>query len=205
MAITTYAGLLPYLVDKLPGCGTNIITKALLQKTRDFCIETEGLFDLNTKVALVADQKLYTLAPSQVYYEIIRVSEARVNTSEGIAAGEYGVTVTPLNYAFRRPTTLEFFNAPAAYALANGLETDLVVSPLQDATSMDFNFITAWARQICAGVLADLKAEKDRPWSDPAGVQSQLDEWSRGVAFCRRESYVHRGPSTLKMRPPSWV
>lgn len=205
MAITAYTSLLPYLVKDLPDCPQNVILQVVQQKTRDFCYASEGLFDLNRKFALVANQKVYTLAASQTYYEIIRVFEVRVTTAATITAGEYGTVNNPMNYVFRRPTTLEFDCAPASYALANGLEVDLVVAPLQDTTSMDFDFVTPWARFICAGVLAELKSMPGRPWSDPVGVSERRNEWDAGVAWCRRESYTHRGPLTLKMRGPSWV
>lgn len=206
MAITSYSGMLPYVMPRVPGASSILCRQALQLKARDFCYETEAMLDRNRKFDLVADQKTYTLTTSSAVYEIIRPKEVRIASTASIAAGDYGQVQDPVGFRFWKGTAvLEFDSAPSSAALTNGLEVDLIISPLEDTASNDFTFVTRWARYIEAGALHFLQSQRGKPWYDPEQAAENRIEYWRGIAICRRDAYVNTTTNQSKSRPPSWV
>jgi len=205
MSITTYRGFLPYLKPLVPNCTTDFALQAIQLATRQFCVDSEGLIDRRRKFSLVADQKLYTVSASQTYFEILRGFEVRTNDAAGVTAGSYGTARANDSWVLRLPTTLEFFEAPSAAAVTNGLEVDLVVAPLFDTISMDFNFVIRWMPYILAGAAAWLMMMPKEVWSDPSDAAVHQETFSEGVALCRREVYVQFGTQGLKCRGGSFL
>lgn len=168
--ISGYSDLLPYMAVDLPGNPAQaVMLNALRRAGRDFCETTEAWLIELDPINLVADQKSYTITiPNSA--TIYRIDEVRLNTEDGVDAGNDAIKQDSSTYEFIQPSTLKFKTAPAA-SVTDGLEVDvIIVPPIDFQEDFDEWFMERWHEAILDGAMYLMLMQVKKPWSNPAGA-----------------------------------
>jgi len=207
MAITSYAGLLPSMMVRLPDCSADRITQALWSAGREFCTDTEAYFQRLTAINGTANTLEYTLTiPTS--FDVIRVKSVHIRTAEDVTAGREGRELGSEQYTFDiADNILTFASAPFAENITSGMYVKLVLTPEENVadTSLDYDFVNRYASAIKAKALFDLFSQRHSLWYAPDEAGRWLMEYQKGVALARREWHVKGTTRELRMSGGNWL
>lgn len=203
-AITSYAALYPLMAPELPGCPEPLMLQALKRAARKFCQDADAWRVQLNPIDLVEEQLAYVLTPSvgaaDWNAQIQNIVEVRINTEDGVDAGNLGELIAPAYYTFFRVATTRLGAAIAANTLllddsiepsedvTDGLDVQASLVPElnEDAEEIDMDFLAMWSEAIAGGAIAWLMTMKKRRWTDiPRSAVFQRDYFT-GVSRARR-------------------
>lgn len=167
MAANTYSDLYSRMVTELTGCSIPLILQTLQDIGRDFCSRTEAWIEDLPSIDLVADEDEYTVQSSW-NARIDRIREVRINTTEGVTAGNEGTLQEPDDYEFDGDHTLKLDDSivPTS-AVTDGLDVQVAIVPNWDAQELDPAFLERWAEAIIFGAKAALMIMPNKQWTNP--------------------------------------
>jgi len=201
MAITKdYSDLYPDIYPWLPGCPPGIITSAIQRQARAFCERSEAwrqqLDSINLKDGILR----YELEPDWDA-ELRRVSEVRINTEDGVDAGNVGELIPPDQYRYE-PRECELIlndGYEPREDVDKGLEVKVILVPRRLATKIDPVFLDRWQIAIIGGVMRYLAAMPGKKWSNATLAATSNVDYIRGIADARRDLDLDGTNATLSI------
>lgn len=200
----------------VPGCPEPNVDRAVRLALRDFCKRTLAWVETLTAIDIVADQALYTIAPTDDDNSLI----------ETIKRATFdGKTITPLtrewmdgqsttweeteaekatNYYLVSQTSIRLYPIPNT-VLTGGLVLEVALLPTEAATEVADALYDHWHDAIWAKARATLQRQSGKPWRNAtsADENEKLYNRLRGEATAQ----VIRNYTTigLRARPRSFV
>lgn len=147
-----------YVFHDLPGCPKPLIKQAAFLVFADFCRQTHAWKEDLTAINLVADQAQYSLtAPTGAV--ILMPSKVLVNDVQLSAPG---------GYTWNPSTGKVILTTAPSEAATGGLEVTVALAPATSVTTIADWITNHWLQVLVDGILAMLKKQQKKPWSDPA-------------------------------------
>jgi len=150
--------LLPKLSITVAACPGNVKTLALKLAARDFCRDTE-IWRETLSTTTTADEDEYDITDLHTYDALIQ--RVRLVTLDDTDLVDSAWSVSEVG-------TLTLDTAPEE--TGDTLAIEVVFMPLEICTDYPGWLLDKWAEAIVARALAILKAQPQKPWSDPAAV-----------------------------------
>lgn len=87
---------------------------------------------------------------------------------------------------------------------ASDIRIEAVLIPSRDAEGYPDFLFDLWHDAIVAGTIADMKAQKDKPWHNPNDAAIKMVEFNEHIAEARRRGYSG-GFARLTVQPRRWL
>lgn len=197
LGLVKLSDLLHLMFPDLPGAGDAIILNYLQDAARRFCGDTESLIETLPAINIVASQQDYQLSPT-LNGEIIRVKDVRVNTTEGVTAGQLGSSKYTSQYDFTPSTGVLRLKYAPAESVTGGLVVDVSIIVKHKTNEVPAWWLNRYERGIIAGAKKSLQEMTDKPWSNAASAQANSMIYNQMVG--RAKNDVEAGYKTLAPR-----
>lgn len=198
---------LPQMRLDVVGCPDPVLKDALLKVATDFCTRSLCWNEPLAAVSVTDTSFPYTV-PVAAHATLTRLIAVR-------APGKlYPITYTdldmvtdwetqkgsPTHYLFDGSGRLILFPLPS---VATQMKLRAALTPARGATVLEEFLFTRWRDPLVDGAVAELKAMKDRPWTDTANVAYYANRYAAGLTDATieaRRGYTTRDAS-VQMRP----
>jgi hypothetical protein len=197
--ITAISELLSRITPDLPGCPSLLITQAMQDVIRDFCINTE-CWQVAVTQNLTVSTLAYTLDLGDDYDEadIRRIVKVVINESvEPVEVDLYTFDGDDL-------LTLDESIEPDA-TITDGLVTTVVIVPQLNSNLWEADLLNRYSQAIVYGVFARLMDNDKEGWGNPRRALDFKREYERQTALARIEMLRKYRTGTVRMNVRSWL
>lgn len=198
---------LPQMRLEVAGCPDPVLKDALLKVATDFC--TRSLcWNEPLAVVSVTDTSFPYTIPVAAHATLTRLLAVRAPGK--IHPTNYAAldTVTdwetqkgsPTHYLFDGSGRLILFPLPS---VATQMKLRVALTPARGATVLEEFLFTRWRDPLVDGAVAELKAMKDRAWTDIANVPYNFKRFETGLSDATVEAMrsFNTAGQSVQMRP----
>lgn len=198
---------LPQIRLEVAGCPDPVLKDALLKVATDFCTRSLCWNEPLAAVSVTDTSFPYTI-PVAAHATLTRLIAVRAPgklhpityTDLDMVTDWETQKGSPTHYLFDGSGRLILFPLPS---VATQMKLRVALTPARGATVLEEFLYTRWRDPLVDGAVAELKAMKDRPWSDPSNVATKSNCFETGVSDATveaRRSYTTVERS-VQMRP----
>lgn len=199
------------LLPELPGCGTAMVNRHLVDTARQFCTDTSAWRATFTPVNLVAAQAAYTLVTGVTDSEVVRLT--KLTASSVLLWLDRDVTqfnridepkYEPNNPPFSLDGALQVITLITDEISAGNVTAGLVIEgalkpTLAAATLPDF-LLNTYSEALRFGTLSRLMRMAAKPWAAPALAVDYGSEYQKLKNFAAYQGQVGNTRQVLRTR-----
>ena len=195
--IYKFADLREYTDPRVSGCPPALVNQALYAASREFCERSRAWEEAFT-IDLIADTAEYDLL-STWQAGVEAVKEVRINTTDGVAAGNKGLLLDDRQYTVERSDLGAMARLVLAdsvtptEAVTSGLTLTAILVPTPGEHTLPGWFIQRYHEAIIAKALYELMRENpDDAWYNPGSATYWFRKW-QGCVGRAKSDVLQRG------------
>lgn len=196
------------IMPSLPGCGTDLVRRAIRRTAQDFFRRTRAWKVAINDLAVVVGESEITITPDLSSQEVVRIEAAWWN---GVAIGHKSLkaldnerenwtvsTGTPECLTQLSPTIATLIPSPSE---AGSIMVRVAVAPSDRATSLPDELMAEFSRALIDGAKAAMFMLPKKPWSDYSLGGLFQQAYEQAVASATYRAAIAFGDARIPARP----